>query len=104
MRSFCLLRGEAHNRIAEHFEGRGVVLRDMAVLSRSRRPWRRAEAALRFEDIALPPIATALWRHRRIIFNPRFGALGMLAMPYFLIFDFLGPVVEVAGPAITIAA
>ncbi|MCV2490583.1 glycosyltransferase [Geodermatophilus sp. YIM 151500] len=38
-----------------------------------------------------------LWKHRRMIGNPRFGAVGTLALPFFLLFELLGPVVEVAG-------
>ena len=38
-----------------------------------------------------------LWRHRDMIWNPRYGRLGMLAMPYFLVFEALAPVVEVVG-------
>jgi hypothetical protein len=32
-----------------------------------------------------------------MIGNPRFGAVGMLALPFFLLFELLGPVVEVLG-------
>jgi hypothetical protein len=32
-----------------------------------------------------------------MLFNPRYGRLGFLAVPYFLFFEALGPVVEMAG-------
>jgi hypothetical protein len=32
-----------------------------------------------------------------MLFNPRYGRLGLLAMPYFFLFEALGPVVEVLG-------
>ena len=32
-----------------------------------------------------------------MIFNPRYGATGMLAMPFYLIFEMLGPFVEFLG-------
>lgn len=38
-----------------------------------------------------------LWAHRAMLFNPRYGRLGVLAMPYFLFFEALSPVVEVLG-------
>ena len=38
-----------------------------------------------------------LWRHRKMLANPRYGGIGMVAMPFFLIFEALGPVVEISG-------
>jgi len=38
-----------------------------------------------------------LWKHKRMIGNPRYGAIGLLALPFFLVFECLGPVVEVVG-------
>lgn len=54
-------------------------------LSRQRRRWHRG-------------LGETLWRHRRLAFNPRYGHLGMQAFPYFLVFEFLGPVLELLGP------
>lgn len=42
-------------------------------------------------------LADTLWRHRRLLFNPRYGALGLVGFPYFLFVELLGPVVEAAG-------
>ncbi|MGG4167411.1 glycosyltransferase [Rossellomorea vietnamensis] len=39
----------------------------------------------------------SLWIHRRLLFNPKYGSIGMISMPYFLIIEFLGPVVELMG-------
>ena len=39
----------------------------------------------------------SLWRHKRMFLNPRYGALGMFAVPYFAIFEMLGPFIEVLG-------
>jgi cellulose synthase/poly-beta-1,6-N-acetylglucosamine synthase-like glycosyltransferase len=39
----------------------------------------------------------ALLRHRRMLLNPRFGAVGMLSFPYFFFLEMLGPAIEVAG-------
>ncbi|MFN3367893.1 MAG: hypothetical protein ACK4ZX_00475 [Thermus sp.] len=38
-----------------------------------------------------------LWIHRAMLFNPRYGRLGWVAMPYFILFEALAPVVEVLG-------
>jgi len=35
-----------------------------------------------------------LWKYRRLIFNPRYGYFGTLAMPYLLFYEGLGPFVE----------
>lgn len=60
----------------------------MAQLSRQRRRWQRG-------------LGEALWRHRRLVGNGHYGALGTAAIPYFLLFEFLGPVIELLGlPAI----
>jgi uncharacterized protein (DUF58 family) len=45
-----------------------------------------------------------LWRHRDAVANPRYGAFGLLAMPYFVFLEFFGPVVETLGTALTIVA
>ncbi len=41
----------------------------------------------------------AIWRNRRMLFNPRYGITGLLGMPYFLIFEALAPLVEFAAYA-----
>ena len=40
-----------------------------------------------------------LWRHRKMFANPRYGGIGLIAMPFFLFFEALGPVVEISGLA-----
>ena len=45
-----------------------------------------------------------LSRHRRMMLNPRYGVVGMCAMPYFLIFEALAPMVEAVGYLVTVAA
>jgi cellulose synthase/poly-beta-1,6-N-acetylglucosamine synthase-like glycosyltransferase len=56
----------------------------LRVLSRQRRRWQRG-------------LAEALWRHRALMLNPRYGVLGLLAMPYFVIFELLGPPLALSG-------
>jgi cellulose synthase/poly-beta-1,6-N-acetylglucosamine synthase-like glycosyltransferase len=58
----------------------------LRVLGRQRRRWSHGLAQL-------------LWKHRRMIGNPRFGAVGTMALPFFLVFELLGPVVEILGLA-----
>ena len=38
-----------------------------------------------------------IWLHRVMLFNPRYGAVGMIALPFALCFELLGPVIEIAG-------
>ena len=68
------------------------VPEDLGTLARQRRRWQRG-------------LAETLWRHRPVVANPRYGVLGLLATPYFLAFELLGPVVELVGyPAVVAAA
>lgn len=41
--------------------------------------------------------AEVIWKHRRMLGNPRYGVIGMLTLPFFLLFEILGPVVELVG-------
>jgi cellulose synthase/poly-beta-1,6-N-acetylglucosamine synthase-like glycosyltransferase len=63
----------------------------IATLSRQRRRWQRG-------------LGETLSRHRRLLFNPRAGALGLATMPYFLIFEFLSAIIELVGIPIVIVA
>ncbi|KMQ72211.1 sulfatase-like hydrolase/transferase [Chryseobacterium koreense] len=38
-----------------------------------------------------------LWKHRKMMFNPKYGKLGMISLPYWFFFEFLGPLVEFSG-------
>ena len=42
--------------------------------------------------------------HMGMLMNPTYGAVGMLAMPYFLIFEAAGPLIEVSGYVVTALA
>jgi cellulose synthase/poly-beta-1,6-N-acetylglucosamine synthase-like glycosyltransferase len=53
-------------------------------LARQRNRWQRG-------------LLESLGRHRRMLFNPRYGAVGMLAFPYFLVLEGIGPVIEIVG-------
>ena len=43
-----------------------------------------------------------LWIHRRMFFNPKYKVLGLLSYPYWLLYEYLAPIVEFAGLLITI--
>jgi len=38
-----------------------------------------------------------LFHNRKMIFNPSYGSTGMFAMPFYLIFELLGPIIELIG-------
>ncbi|WP_126650708.1 sulfatase-like hydrolase/transferase [Chryseobacterium aureum] len=38
-----------------------------------------------------------LWKHRKLMFNPKYGKLGMISLPYWFFFEFLGPLIEFSG-------
>jgi cellulose synthase/poly-beta-1,6-N-acetylglucosamine synthase-like glycosyltransferase len=56
----------------------------LAVLRRQRTRWQRG-------------LCEVLWRHRAMLFNPRYGRIGALGLPLFLFFDILGPFFDAAG-------
>lgn len=35
--------------------------------------------------------------HKKVLFNPSYGRMGLMAMPYFFIFEMMGPLVEIQG-------
>lgn len=42
-------------------------------------------------------LAEIMTMHRHVIFNPRYGRLGLIVLPYNLFFEFLAPIIEVLG-------
>ena len=54
------------------------------VLSRQRDRWQRG-------------LADVLWRHRGLLFNPKYGRMGTVVYPYFVFNEMLAPVVEFIG-------
>jgi cellulose synthase/poly-beta-1,6-N-acetylglucosamine synthase-like glycosyltransferase len=57
---------------------------DMVTLGRQRRRWHRG-------------LWECLWRHKGMMLRPRYGTPGMIALPYFLTFEFCGPLMELAA-------
>lgn len=54
------------------------------VLARQRDRWQRG-------------LAEMLWKHRKAMLNPRYGRVGLVAMPYYALFELLGPTLEAVG-------
>jgi cellulose synthase/poly-beta-1,6-N-acetylglucosamine synthase-like glycosyltransferase len=54
------------------------------ILARQRDRWHRG-------------LADVLRRHQALAFNPRYGRVGLLVFPYFLLIELLAPVVELVG-------
>jgi cellulose synthase/poly-beta-1,6-N-acetylglucosamine synthase-like glycosyltransferase len=42
-------------------------------------------------------LADVLWRHRRMLLNPRYGITGLLVYPYYAFVELLAPVIEAVG-------
>lgn len=55
-----------------------------AVLARQRRRWHRG-------------LWEVLTKYRGMTFNPRYGAVGMIALPYYWIFELVAPAIELFG-------
>lgn len=67
------------------------VPEDLKTLHRQRDRWHRG-------------LIDILYFHRQLLFNPKYGQMGMIAMPYFLIFELVGPLFEIQGYMMVAAA
>ena len=56
----------------------------LAVLTRQRDRWQRG-------------LLEMLWKHRAMLGRRRYGVVGAVAMPYFALFEAVGPLIEVGG-------
>jgi cellulose synthase/poly-beta-1,6-N-acetylglucosamine synthase-like glycosyltransferase len=106
--------GMAHNT---HGEDAELVTRIHRHLRRERRPYAVEFVADPVCWTEVPSTFSALasqrrrwsrglgemfWRHRSMVGNPRYGRVGMLAMPYLVVFEAIGPAIELAGFVILI--
>jgi cellulose synthase/poly-beta-1,6-N-acetylglucosamine synthase-like glycosyltransferase len=64
---------------------------DLASLRRQRNRWGRG-------------LWETLWIHRDMLFNPRYGRIGLFAIPYYLLFEGLSPLVEAFGYAFLVVS
>jgi len=60
------------------------VPESLKVLGRQRDRWHRG-------------LADVLWRHRRMLLNPRYGVTGLFVFPYYVFVELLAPLIEAAG-------
>lgn len=65
------------------------VPQEWKILHRQRKRWQRGTV-------------DSLWRHREMFMNPRYGAVGLFAFPYFTLFEMFGPLVESLGYLLTV--
>jgi cellulose synthase/poly-beta-1,6-N-acetylglucosamine synthase-like glycosyltransferase len=56
----------------------------LRVLQRQRNRWHRG-------------LIDTLWRHRPMLGRARYGAIGLVAMPAFVLFELVGPLIELSG-------
>lgn len=54
------------------------------ILRRQRSRWHRG-------------LLQSLWLHKRMFLNPRYGVIGLFTFPYFVVFEMLGPFIELLG-------
>ncbi len=54
---------------------------NLKILGKQRNRWTRGTAE-------------TLWIHKKLIFNPSYGFLGMISMPFWFLFEWLAPIVE----------
>jgi cellulose synthase/poly-beta-1,6-N-acetylglucosamine synthase-like glycosyltransferase len=56
----------------------------VGVLNRQRERWHRG-------------LIATMWQHKRMLFNPKFGRVGMISMPFFVFGEMLAPGIELLG-------
>lgn len=56
----------------------------LKILRRQRRRWHQG-------------LLESLWKHKRMTFNPKYGRIGLLSVPYFLLIEGIGPIIELGG-------
>lgn len=60
------------------------VPESLDILKRQRDRWHRG-------------LIDIMFFHRKLLFNPSYGRMGLIGMPYFLIFELIGPLFEIQG-------
>ena len=65
------------------------VPESLKMLGRQRNRWQRG-------------LIESLLSHRIMLFNPRYGVIGLFVMPFFFIFEMFGPIIEFLGYAVVL--
>ncbi len=66
------------------------VPESLRVLARQRGRWQRG-------------LVAAMWQYRGMLFNPRYGRVGLIAVPFYTFGEMVAPLIEVFGYVITVA-
>ena len=124
--AFGLFRRERVLEIGGYLTGRGehrrdtvgedmeLVVRLIRLMGDKRRPYRVSYAATANCWTEVPEDLKSIYKqrdrwhrglveimtyHKRMLFNPRYGSTGLIALPYFFIFEIIGPFYELTGYA-----
>ena len=68
-----------------------MVPESLAALGRQRNRWQRG-------------LMESLMLHRKMFLNPKYGTIGMLGVPYFMLFEMFAPLLELTGLALVIVS
>jgi cellulose synthase/poly-beta-1,6-N-acetylglucosamine synthase-like glycosyltransferase len=55
------------------------------------------KSLLRQRDRWQRGLVESIWLHAKMFMNPKYGAVGMIGMPFYVFFEALGPVIELLG-------